>query len=96
MDHTTCPLAFNPAIPSVVDPSRKITLPVGMPTAGVLLLTVAVMLSAVPTTDGLAGDIAEVRVEILFGDSVVEEVEEDVVEVVDEVVVVGITVVVGG
>jgi hypothetical protein len=44
---------FSVPVPSVVDPSLKVTLPVGAPAPGVLTLTFAVNVTLWPYTDGL-------------------------------------------
>jgi hypothetical protein len=45
------------AVPKVVAPSRKVTVPVGVPTAGETALTVAVNVTACPNTDGLTDEV---------------------------------------
>ena len=46
--------AAKPAVPSVVAPSRNVTVPVGVPEPGKSALTVAVNVTAWPKTDGFA------------------------------------------
>ena len=41
-------------VPSVVDPSRNVTVPVGMPAPGGVAMTVAVRFTDWPNTEGLA------------------------------------------
>jgi hypothetical protein len=50
-------------VPSVVDPSRNVTVPVGVPAPGDTTATVAVNVTDCPNTDGLAD---EVRVVVVF------------------------------
>jgi hypothetical protein len=51
-----CPELFRVSVPSVVLPSRNVTVPVGVPAHGATGLTVAVNATAWPNTDGLADD----------------------------------------
>ena len=51
--YVACPLAFNVPVPSVVVPSLKVTVPVGVPAPGGFTLTVAVNVTDWPKTDGL-------------------------------------------
>src|SRR5262245_12802671 len=47
-----CPAAFSTIVLSIVGPSRKVTVPVGVPVAGATTLTVAVTTNGWPMTDG--------------------------------------------
>jgi hypothetical protein len=46
------------AVPRVAAPSRKVTVPVGVPDPGATALTVAVNVTAWPNTDGSAEEIS--------------------------------------
>jgi hypothetical protein len=54
------PLAFNVTgpVPRVVVPSRKVTVPVGVPVAGATAVTVAVKVTDWPSEDGLELDVS--------------------------------------
>jgi hypothetical protein len=52
-------------IPSVVAPSRKVTVPVGVPEAGGTALTVAVNVTVCPNTDGFTDEVTVV-IELLL------------------------------
>jgi hypothetical protein len=54
--------AFSAAVPSVVAPSRKVTVPVGVPEPGLVTETVAVNVTLCPGVDGLADDTSAVVV----------------------------------
>src|SRR5262249_13572045 len=47
------PLAFSVPVPSMVVPSRKFTVPLGVPVPGAVTLTVAVKVTHWPKTGGL-------------------------------------------
>jgi hypothetical protein len=49
-------------VPSVVAPSLKVIVPVGVPLPGALTVTVAVKVTDCPDTDGLADELREVVV----------------------------------
>ena len=44
-------------VPSVVEPSRKLTVPVGVPLPGATALTVAVKVTDSPKTEGLSDEV---------------------------------------
>ena len=50
------------AVPSVVEPSLKVTLPVGIPAPGAVAVTVAVKVIDWPETEGLADEATELVV----------------------------------
>jgi len=59
------PEALSATVPRGAEPSRKVTEPVGLPTAvepGGLTLTVAVKVTSCPNSDGLAEDTTTVLV----------------------------------
>jgi hypothetical protein len=60
--NVACPAPFSVPVPSVVEPSRNVTVPVGAPTPGGFALTVAVNVAACPNTDGLADELSVVVV----------------------------------
>jgi hypothetical protein len=49
------------AVPNVVEPSRKVTVPVGVPVAGATAVTVAVNVTVCPKTDGLTDEVTVVE-----------------------------------
>src|SRR6266550_3923624 len=49
-------------VPRVLEPSLKVTVPVGVPAPGLLAVTVAVKVTDCPNTDGLAEELADVVV----------------------------------
>ncbi len=49
-------------VPSVVAPSKKVTVPVGVPVAGGLTVTVAVKVADCPNTDGFSDELSVVVV----------------------------------
>ena len=49
------------AVPSVAAPSRKVTVPVGVPAPGVTALTVAVKVTDWPNTDGFTDEVTVVE-----------------------------------
>jgi hypothetical protein len=53
------------AVPSVVEPSRNVTVPVGVPEPGATALTVAVNVTDWPNTDALTDDVTVVELESL-------------------------------
>ena len=53
-------------VPSVVVPSLKVTVPVGVPAPGATAVTVAVKVTAWPNTEGLAKEASAVVVSALF------------------------------
>jgi len=53
------------AVPRVEAPSRKVTVPVGVPVAGGTALTVAVNVTAWPKTDGFTDDVTVVELAAL-------------------------------
>jgi hypothetical protein len=57
------PVAFSVAVPSAVGPSRKVTVPVGLPAPGAAAATVAVKVTDWPNTDRL---VLEVTAEVLL------------------------------
>ena len=50
------PEPFSVPVPRVVEPSRNVTVPVGVPEPGALAVTVAVNVTDWPNTEGLAED----------------------------------------
>jgi hypothetical protein len=58
------------AVPSVVEPTLKVTVPVGVPEAGPTALTVAVKTTTCPKTDGFADELTDVVVPPWFTVSV--------------------------
>jgi hypothetical protein len=50
------------AVPSAVLPSRKVTVPVGVPDPGATALAVAVKVTACPTVEGLGEELTAVVV----------------------------------
>ena len=54
------------AVPSVVAPSRKVTVPVGVPDPGAAALTVAVNVTLCPMTVGFCDELTFVEVEAVF------------------------------
>jgi hypothetical protein len=60
-----CPLLRVP-VPSVVVPSRNVTVPVGFPTPGETALTVAVKVTARPKTEGFKDEPSVVAVTAWF------------------------------
>ena len=50
------------AVPSVVAPSKNVTVPVGVPAPGAVTDTVAVIVTDWPKTDGLTFEVAELVV----------------------------------
>src|SRR5437870_11198399 len=98
---------FRVAVPRVLGPSLKVTVPVGVPAPGLFAFTVAVKVTACPDTEWRSEEVRPVVVPgsvvvVVDVDVVVEVVVVGavVVEVVDVVVVVGrrvvVEVVVGG
>jgi len=57
------PLALSVPVPSVLGPSRNVTVPAGVPVPGGLTTTVAVKVTACPTTAELGEAVTEVVVE---------------------------------
>src|SRR2546429_8941009 len=49
-------------VPRVLDPSLKVTVPVGVPAPGLFAVTVAVKVTDCPDTDGLADELTHVVV----------------------------------
>jgi len=49
-------------VPSVVDPSLNVTVPVGVPEPGAVAVTVAVSVTDCPKTDGLTDEMTAVEV----------------------------------
>ena len=58
--------ALSVPVPSVVAPSLKVTVPVGVPAPGAVAATVAVKVTACPNTDGLAEEESAVVVLAMF------------------------------
>src|SRR5438034_159046 len=89
------PEAFRVPVPSMLEPSLKVTVPVGVPAPLVFAFTVAVKVTGCPDTDGLIEETTPVvvpgSVVVVVGVAVVV-----VVVVVVDVVVVGAAVVVVG
>src|SRR5438874_1962083 len=89
------PEPFRVPVPRVLEPSLKVTVPVGVPAPGLLAVTVAVKVTDCPDTDGLAEELT--RVVVLDAAVVVVVVVGAAVVVVGAaVVVVGAAVVVVG
>jgi hypothetical protein len=61
-----CPEPFSVAVPRLVAPSMKVTVPVRVPLPGATGLTVAVKVTDWPETDGLADELTDVDVSALF------------------------------
>src|SRR5437870_8375687 len=83
-------------VPRVLEPSLKVTVPVGVPAPGLFAATVAVKVTGCPNTDGWTEEVSPVVVPgrvvvVVDADVVVEVVAGGAVdvEVVDVVVVVG-------
>src|SRR6516164_6764232 len=57
---------FNVVVPSVVAPSKKVTVPVGVPDPGATALTVAVNVTDCPRADGFTDDITTVALLFLL------------------------------
>ena len=53
--------ALKLAVPSVAAPSRKVTVPVGVPDPGATALTVAVNVTDCPNTDGFTDEVTVVE-----------------------------------
>ena len=51
------PLAFSLPVPSTVEPSLKVTVPVGVPTPGNTTATVEVKMTTCPNAAGLTDDV---------------------------------------
>ena len=87
------PEPFRVAVPRVLEPSLKVTVPVGVPAPGLVAVTVAVKVTGCPNTDGWAEELrpvvvpGSVVVVVVDVDVVVEVVVGGFVVVVDEVVV---------
>ena len=60
--HVNGAAAGNEQLPIVVAPSRKLTVPAGLPAPGAVTVTVAVKVTPCPKTDGLAEDVRLVLV----------------------------------
>src|SRR5947199_7882741 len=56
------PEPFRVPVPRVVEPSLKVTVPVGVPAPGLFAVTVAVKVTDCPDTDGLAEELTSVVV----------------------------------
>src|SRR2546427_567610 len=83
-------------VPRVLEPSLKVSVPVGVPAPGLFAVTVAVKVTGCPNTDGWTEEVSPVVVPgsvvvVVDADVVVEVVAGGavVVEVADVVVVVG-------
>src|SRR6058998_3627851 len=87
------PEPFRVPVPRVLEPSLKVTVPVGVPAPGLFAVTVAVKVTGCPDTDGWSEEVrpvvvpGSVVVVVVDVDVVVEVVVGGVVVVVDEVVV---------
>src|SRR6266568_5158784 len=92
------PEPFRVPVPRVLEPSLKVTVPVGVPAPLVLAFTVAVKVTGCPDTDGLIDETTPVvvpgSVVVVVGAAVVVVVVVVVLVVVDVVVVGGAVVVV--
>jgi hypothetical protein len=60
------PETFSVPVPRLVAPSRKVTVPVGVPAPGAFTVTVAVSVTACPNTEGFAEEATVVAVDALF------------------------------
>ena len=60
------PEASSAALPKLVAPSKKVTVPLGVPAAGATATTVAVRVMACPDTDGLTDVMNAVAVDPAF------------------------------
>ena len=58
--------ALKLAVPSVTAPSRKVTVPVGVPDPGATALTVAVNVTDCPNSDGFTDEVTVVELLSLF------------------------------
>src|SRR5439155_2654305 len=56
------PEPFRVPVPRVLEPSLKVTVPVGVPAPGLLAVTVAVKVTDCPDSDGLAEELTDVVV----------------------------------
>jgi hypothetical protein len=56
VENVAIPEMFNVPLPRVVEPSLKVTVPVGVPEPGAFAVTVAVKVIDWPKTEGLAED----------------------------------------
>src|SRR5213080_4273274 len=90
------PELFSVPVPRVLEPSLKVTVPVGVPAPGLFAATVAVKVTGCPNTDGWTEEVSPVVVPgsvvvVVDADVVVEVIAGGavVVEVADVVVVVG-------
>ena len=90
------PELFSVPVPRVLEPSLKVTVPVGVPAPGLFAATVAVKVTGCPNTDGWTEEVSPVvvpgRVVVVVDADVVVEVVAGgtvVVEIGDVVVVVG-------
>src|SRR5439155_1220445 len=89
------PEPFRVPVPRVLEPSLKVTVPVGVPAPGLFAVTVAVKVTDCPDTDGLIEELT--RVVVLGSVAVGVDVLEGLLVVVGAaVVVVGAAVVVVG
>jgi hypothetical protein len=59
--NVAAPLLFRNPVPSAVAPSKKVTVPVGVP--GVVAVTVAVSVTVPPATEGFTSAVSMVEVE---------------------------------
>src|SRR5438874_1051913 len=96
------PEPFSVPVPRVLEPSLKVTVPVGVPAPGLFAATVAVKVTGCPNTDGWTEEVspvvvpgrvvvvvdADVVVEVVAGGAVDVEVVDVVVVVAGRVVVV--------
>ena len=57
-----CSEAFNVPVPRIVDPSLKVTMPVGAPEPGDVTVTVAVNVTDWPETEGFVAELIVVVV----------------------------------
>ena len=56
------PLLFRDPVPSAVEPSKKVTVPVGVP--GAVAVTIAVSVTVPPCTEGFTSPVSAVAVEV--------------------------------
>ena len=66
MVKVACPEVMVTLAASVVAPSVKVTVPVGVPVAGATAATVAVNVTACPNTEGLGAEVTVVLLAALF------------------------------
>ncbi len=66
MTKIATPEAFSAPVPSIVLPSRNVTVPAGAPAPGATAATAAVNVTAAPVMDGVLDDVSFVAVAARF------------------------------